>query len=58
MARAQSEAKNEPKTGQGTEFERFTTALQKIVSVKKADLGLHQPIRPRKGVAIPKTSTS
>lgn len=41
-------AKTEPASIQPSEFERFTGALRKILSVKKSDLDLHKPIRPRK----------
>ncbi len=34
-------------SSQPSEFERFTGALRKILSVKKSDLGLYKPIRPR-----------
>ena len=44
MSRA---AKSEPPGSQPSEFERFTGALRKILSVKKSDLDLHKPIRPR-----------
>ena len=40
--------KSEPASRQTSEFERFTGALRKILSVKKSDLDLHKPIRPRK----------
>lgn len=40
-------AKTEPPGSQPSEFERFTTALRKILSVRKSDLDLHKPIRPR-----------
>jgi hypothetical protein len=43
-----SEMKSEPASSQPSEFERFTGALRKILSVKKSDLDLHKPIRPRK----------
>jgi len=38
----------EPASSQPSEFDRFTGALRKILSVKKSDLDLHKPIRPRK----------
>jgi hypothetical protein len=50
-------AKNEPSGREPSEFERFTGALQKILSVRKSDLDLHKPIRPRKN-AKRKKSTS
>jgi hypothetical protein len=40
--------KAEPRGSEPSEFERFTGALRKILSVKKSDLDLHKPIRPRK----------
>lgn len=43
-----SVAKTEPASSQPSEFGRFTNALRKILSVKKSDLDLHKPIRPRK----------
>lgn len=41
-------AKAEPPGSEPSEFQRFTGALRKILSVKKSDLDLHKPIRPRK----------
>jgi len=35
-------------SSESSEFERFTGALRKILSVKKSDLDLHKPLRPRK----------
>jgi hypothetical protein len=49
-------AKTEPPGSEPSEFERFTGALRKILSVKKTDLDLHKPIRPRN--AKRKKSTS
>lgn len=43
--------KSEPPAG--TEFENFTRALKKILSVRKSDLDLHKPIRPRKQAKKP-----
>lgn len=44
--------KCEPASSQPSEFERFTAGLKKILSVRKSDLDLHKPIRPRnKGAA-------
>jgi hypothetical protein len=40
--------KIEPPGSEPSEFERFTGALRKIMSVRKSDLDLHKPIRPRK----------
>jgi len=40
-------AKAEPPGSEPSEFQRFTGALRKIMSVKKSDLDLHKPIRPR-----------
>jgi hypothetical protein len=51
------EMKAEPASSQPSEFGRFTAALRKILSVRKADLDLHKPIRPRKN-AKRKKSTS
>ncbi len=53
MSRA---AKSEPASSQPSEFENFTSALRTILSIKKSDLDLHKPIRPRK--AKRKKSTS
>ncbi len=52
-----SKAKIEPESRQTSEFDRFTAGLKKILSVRKSDLDLHKPIRPRlspkdKGVDI------
>ncbi len=55
MSRA---AKSEPASSQPSEFERFTGALKKILSVKKSDLDIHKPIRPRTKSAGRKKSTS
>lgn len=56
------DASNEPQSRQATEFDRFTEGLKKILSVRKSDLDLHQPIRPRspkgRGDSIPKTAKS
>jgi len=46
-----SSAKSEPV---GSEFQNFTDAVKKIMSVSKADLDLHKPIRPRNGANRPK----
>lgn len=46
--RMSNRAKTEPASSQPSEFENFTSALRKILSVKKSDLDLHKPIRPRK----------
>jgi len=43
------EMNSEPASSQPSELQRFTSALRKILSVKKSDLDLHKPIRPRKG---------
>jgi len=51
-----SVAKIEPASSQPSEFERFTGALRKILSVKKSDLDLHKPIRPRTNAKRKKTN--
>jgi len=59
-----SKAENsEPGSRQASEFDRFTAGLKKILSVRKSDLDLHKPIRPRsspkgRGDSIPKTAQS
>lgn len=59
MARAE---KNEPSSRQASEFDLFTAGLKKILSVRKSDLDLHKPIRPRApkdtGATTRKTSKS
>lgn len=59
MARAE---KNEPSSRQASEFELFTAGLKTILSVRKSDLDLHKPIRPRvpkdRAAATRKTSKS
>jgi len=47
--KSKSAARNESQSGQATEFERFTEGLKTILSVRKSDLDLHKPIRPRTG---------
>jgi hypothetical protein len=47
----------EPASGGTSEFERFTGALRKILSVKKSDLDLHKPIRPRASAKRKKTTS-
>lgn len=58
MAKAE---KNEPHSRQASEFELFTSGLRKILSVRKSDLDLHKPIRPRApkdtGATVRKTSS-
>jgi hypothetical protein len=41
---------------QPSELQSFTSALRHILSVKKSDLDLHKPIRPRKGKQKKSTS--
>lgn len=55
--KSKSAAIPEPDSLQATEFERFTSGLKKILSVRKSDLDLHKPIRPRTS-AKRKKSTS
>jgi len=45
--KSKSAARIEPQSRQATEFERFTEGLKTILSVRKSDLDLHKPIRPR-----------
>ena len=52
-----SKEKSEPASVQPSEFERFTQALRKIVSVRKSDLDLHKPIKPRR-LSKPKPAAS
>jgi hypothetical protein len=51
------EMKSEPASSQPSEFDRFTGALRKILSVKKSDLDLHKPIRPRASAKRKKTTS-
>jgi hypothetical protein len=51
------EMKSEPASSQPSEFENFTNALRKILSVKKSDLDLHKPIRPRKNAKRKKSAS-
>lgn len=48
IAMKSKDASGEPDSGQASEFERFTAGLKKILSVRKSELDLHKPIRPRK----------
>lgn len=48
---------SEPEGRQASEFENFTQGLRKILSVKKSDLDLHKPIRPRKGAKQEKATS-
>lgn len=50
-------AKTEPASSQPSEFQNFTSALRKILSVKKSDLDLHKPIRPRVNASKKKTKS-
>lgn len=54
MAKA---AKTEPESRQAGEFELFTAGLKKILSVRKSDLDLHKPIRPRTGAGRKKSTS-
>ena len=57
--KSKSAAQNEPSGREPSEFERFTEGLRKVLSVRKSDLDLHKPIRPRKnGAAKPISRTS
>lgn len=55
--KSKSAASSEPQSRQATEFERFTEGLKKILSVRKSDLDLHKPIRPRTGAKRKKTTS-
>lgn len=46
-AKDKPSTKSEPKSRQTSEFDNFSRALKQIVSVSKADIDLHEPIRPR-----------
>jgi len=50
-------ASKESGAGQATEYQHFTEGLRKILSVRKSDLDLHKPIRPRTN-AKPKKAKS
>ena len=48
---AKQDQRSSPSDSDGTkptELENFTRALRQILSVRKADLDLHKPMRPRK----------
>jgi hypothetical protein len=54
MAKAEN---SEPSSRQASEFDRFTAGLRKILSVRKSDLDLHKPIRPRNDAARKKSKS-
>jgi hypothetical protein len=55
--KSKSAAKSEPQSRQATEFDRFTEGLKTILSVRKSDLDLHKPIRPRTTAKRKKTTS-